>query len=115
MATQEVLSLPATTTKHHVPHPLCPLTASEISNAASLIRSEWPSNVTLSFKNISLHEPEKKKFIPYLEAEHSGRSPGQIDRKSFVNYYIKNTVVFRVQRGVAIGVLGLTFDTGQIS
>lgn len=92
MATQEVSSTEVAAAKHYAPHPLCPLTAFEISATASLLQSVWPSNVTLRFKNISLHEPEKKKLIPHLEAEHSGKSPRPIDRKSFVSYYIRNTV-----------------------
>lgn len=88
---QDFSSTPATA-KTSVPHPLCPLTAAEISTTADLLRSVWPSNVDLRFKVITLDEPEKKSMIPYLEAEHSGAPLPQIPRKSFVSYYIRNTV-----------------------
>jgi primary-amine oxidase len=84
-------SSPATA-KTSVPHPLCPLTAAEISTTADLLRSVWPSNIDLRFKVITLDEPAKKQMVPYLEAEHSGAPLPQIPRKSFVSYYIRNTV-----------------------
>lgn len=88
---QDFSSAPATA-KASVPHPLCPLTATEISTTADLLRSVWPSNIDLRFKVITLDEPAKKQMIPYLEAEHSGAPFPQIPRKSFVSYYIRNTV-----------------------
>jgi primary-amine oxidase len=75
-----------------VAHPLCPLTAAEISTTAELTRSVWPANVDLRFKVITLDEPAKKSMVPYLEAEHSGSALPQIPRKAFVSYYIRNTV-----------------------
>ena len=78
--------------KYHIAHPLCPLTASEISTTAHLVRSVWPANIDLRFKVITLDEPAKKSMIPYLEAEHSGASLPEIPRKAFVSYYIRNTV-----------------------
>ncbi|KAL2428561.1 Copper amine oxidase 1 [Exophiala dermatitidis] len=77
--------------KANVSHPLCPLTASEITTTANLLRSVWPANIDLRFKVITLDEPPKKQMIPYLEAEHSGRPLPQIPRKAFVSYYIRNT------------------------
>lgn len=73
-------------------HPLCPLTASEITKSAQLITGIYPSNISLRFKTITLEEPPKAQLAPYLDAEHHGRAVGQIDRKAFVNYYIRNTV-----------------------
>lgn len=78
--------------KSTVAHPLCPLTAAEITTTAELLRGVWPSTVELHFKVITLDEPAKKQMIPYLEAEHDGSSLPQIDRKSFVSYYLRNTV-----------------------
>ena len=93
MAAAQVVSDPPASRSHHdVAHPLCPLTASEITRTADLIHSVWPSNVELRFKVITLLEPAKKSFIPYLEAEHGGRPLTQIARKSFVSYYLRNTV-----------------------
>ena len=93
MATQQVESdPPAAKATHHVAHPLCPLTASEISRTADLVHSVWPSDIDLRFKVITLLEPAKKAFIPYLDAEHSGGRLPHIPRKAFVAYYIRNTV-----------------------
>jgi Cu2+-containing amine oxidase len=93
MATAEVVSdLPTPKKTYNVAHPLCPLTASEISRTANLIKSVWPVNIDLRFKAITLLEPEKKSFIPYLEAEHNGGPLPKIPRKAFVAYYIRNTV-----------------------
>ena len=91
-AAQVVSDLPEPKATYQVAHPLCPLTASEITRTADLVHSVWPSNIDLRFKVITLLEPAKKSFIPYLEAEHSGRSLPQIPRKAFVAYYIRNTV-----------------------
>ena len=93
MATaQQVVSPQARAPKHSATHPLCPLTASEISDTAQLITNLWPSNVDLLFKVITLEEPLKKHFVPYLHAEHAGTTLPRIDRKAFVSYYLRNTV-----------------------
>lgn len=91
-ATQDVVSPQARAPKHLVAHPLCPLTASEISDTAHLLKSLWPSNVDLLFKVVTLEEPQKKDFVPYLDAEYAGRTLPRIDRKAFVAYYLRNTV-----------------------
>lgn len=82
----------AVATKSSVAHPLCPLTATEITTTADLVRSAWPANTDLRFKVLTLDEPPKKDLLPYLEAEHSGASLPHIDRKAFISYYIRNTV-----------------------
>ena len=73
-------------------HPLGPLTANEILESARLIKGLWPSNTDIQFKAITLQEPSKADLVPFLEAEHSGQQPGAIERRSFVLYYIRNTV-----------------------
>lgn len=73
-------------------HPFAPLTAAEISTTTDLIASVWPAKVDLRFKTITLDEPPKSQMVPYLEAEHSGSSLPFVARKSFVSYYIRNTV-----------------------
>ncbi|RMD42871.1 hypothetical protein DV735_g2295, partial [Chaetothyriales sp. CBS 134920] len=77
--------------KTAVVHPLTPLSGSEITKAADLIRSVWPANTDLRFKAITLLEPEKKSLLPYLEAEHSGGQLPSVPRKAFSAYYIRNT------------------------
>ena len=91
MATQSYEPTP-TPAKHFVAHPLCPLTASEVERTADLIKSLWPAKIDLRFKVITLDEPSKKSFIPYLDAEHNGAALPFIPRKVFVAYYIRNTV-----------------------
>ena len=93
MSTAQVESTPSVGVARQVcSHPLSPLTASEITTSAHLIRGLYPSKTNLQFKAITLEEPEKAQLIPFLDAEHRrGRTPS-IDRKAFVNYYIRNTV-----------------------
>lgn len=73
-------------------HPLGPLTAAEITESARLVRGLWPSNTELQFKVITLQEPNKADLIPFLAAERAGKQAPAIERRSFVVYYIRNTV-----------------------
>jgi primary-amine oxidase len=73
-------------------HPIAPLTASEITDSSRLIRELWPASTNLQFKVITLQEPIKAELLPFLAAEHEGRKPSPIERKSLVVYYIRNTV-----------------------
>ena len=101
MSTEQVESTPSVGVAKHVPsHPLSPLTASEITTSAELIRGLYPSQTNLQFKAITLEEPEKAQLIPFLEAEHCGGRSPSIDRKALVNYYIRNTVC--IQRSTYI-------------
>lgn len=86
-------------------HPLCPLTATEITNAADLLRTTFPSTADLHFKAITLEEPRKAEIVPYLEAEHNGSSLPTIDRRVFLSYYLRHTVcVIREKPGQAFGI-----------
>lgn len=73
-------------------HPLCPLTASEITTSAQLLRDSYPAEIKLQFKAITLQEPPKNEVVEYLAAEHANKQTQPITRRSFVAYYIKNTV-----------------------
>lgn len=73
-------------------HPLGPLSGDEISRSSSLIRAAWPEGTKFQFKVVTLLEPAKAELIPYLSAERKGQSTSSIDRRSFVVYYIRNTV-----------------------
>lgn len=75
-----------------IQHPLAPLTAAEIIESAKLIKSAWPESTNLQFKAITLQEPKKEQAEPYLAAERAGKQPEQIERRSFIVYYIRNTV-----------------------
>jgi primary-amine oxidase len=89
------MSLPfvgASKTLETTQHPIAPLTASEITDSSRLIRELWPSNTNLQFKVITLQEPNKAELLPFLAAEHEGRRPSPVERRSFVVYYIRNTV-----------------------
>jgi primary-amine oxidase len=93
MSTEQVpVSLPFVGKKAIPQHPLGPLTASEIKESTRLIKSIWPSNTNIQFKVITLKEPNKADLTPFLAAEHSGQQPPAIERRSFVVYYIRNTV-----------------------
>lgn len=89
------MSLPyviAAKTTQMAQHPIAPLTASEITDSSRLIRELWPANTNLQFKTITLREPDKSELLPFLVAEHEGREASPIERRSFVVYYIRNTV-----------------------
>ena len=73
-------------------HPLSPLTGAEISQATNIIHSLYPAKTNLHFKAVTLQEPPKAQLIPFLDAVHYGQSLPSIERKAFVNYYIRNTV-----------------------
>lgn len=96
MSTEQMpISLPfvdAAKTPQMAQHPIAPLTASEITDSSRLIRELWPSNTNLQFKVITLQEPNKAELLPFLAAAHEGRRPSLIERRSFVVYYIRNTV-----------------------
>jgi primary-amine oxidase len=90
---QVPVSLPLSRGKGTSPqHPLGPLTPAEISESASLIKGLWPTNTNIQFKTITLHEPSKEELTPYLGAERVGQQTLVLERKSFVVYYIRNTV-----------------------
>lgn len=73
-------------------HPLSPLTAIEISTSSQLIHRLYPPRTDLHFKAVTLQEPNKAHLLPYLDAEHLRAKPPLLDRRSFVCYYIRNTV-----------------------
>ncbi len=94
MSTEQVpVSLPFVGAKKSAPqHPLGPLTASEITETAKIIKSIWPSTTNIQFKSITLQEPNKSDLVPFLAAEHAGQPTPTIERRSFVVYYLRNTV-----------------------
>lgn len=73
-------------------HPLSPLTAFEISTSSQLIHRLYPPRTDLHFKAVTLLEPVKAQIVSYLEAEQARAKKPSIERKSFVCYYIRNTV-----------------------
>lgn len=85
-------SLPVRSSKRTAAHPFAPLSRDEISTASSLIQSQWPEKADLQFKAVTLEEPAKAEAVPFLEAERNGQRLPAIDRKAFVNYYIRKTV-----------------------
>ena len=91
-------------------HPLCPLSALEIEASVSLIKALHPPETDLLFKQITLNEPAKEQLAPYLDAEFSGSQKTSIDRRSFVNYYIRYTV--RVLAIHALGAADLIYEAG---
>lgn len=56
-------------------HPLQNITASEIRQAAEIVKNGIKTRATLTsirFKYITLHEPPKALLMPYLDAESDG-------------------------------------------
>ena len=93
MSTETVdISTTPRTAKSVPSHPLAPLTASELTSAAAIIKASWPAHTDLHFKVVTLEEPPKSEVLKYLGAEHNGRQLPSISRKAFINYYIRNTV-----------------------
>lgn len=93
MATESVAAPPPVYAAHHTDtHPLAPISADEIANAVSIIKSQWPENTNFQFKAVTLQEPPKAETVPYIEAEFHGGDLPHIDRRVFVTYYIRNTV-----------------------
>lgn len=78
--------------KQMASHCIAPLTGDEISHASGLVKALYPSNTSLQFKVVTLQEPPKVEVLQYLEAEHSKGPLPAIERKAWVNYYIRNTV-----------------------
>lgn len=75
-------------------HPFADLSTNEIEQARKLVQELHPQTL-LSFKAITLEEPEKSCMIDYLEAEHSGSSrPTAPQRVAYCVYYIRGTVRF---------------------
>ena len=100
MSTEQIVPTPSVgVAKHASIHPLSPLTSREIVKSAELIRGIYPQKTNLQFKVITLQEPEKAQSIPFLDSEHRGVQVPSIDRKAFVNYYIRNTVCLVIHLG----------------
>lgn len=103
MLTEQILSsLPFVGGKKTITpnHPLGPLTAGEISESAKIIKSIWPENTNIQFKAITLQEPNKADLVPFLAAERARKSTPTIERRSFVVYYLRNTVSNSISSGV---------------
>ena len=77
-------------------HPLAPLTSGEILQSRDLIQSLYSASTALLFKQITLQEPRKEELVPYFDGEHRGVQAQGIDRRAFINYYIRNTVRYIV-------------------
>lgn len=72
-------------------HPLRDLTASEIKQAASLVR-QLHRGQELVFKAITLAEPQKDLVLQYFKAQENGTALPAIPRIVFAAYYFKGTV-----------------------
>lgn len=73
------------------PHPFEDLTAGEITRAAQLVQSMHNGTV-LSFKAITLEEPDKALMLKFLDAEHKGRKVETPPRVAYCAYYFRGTV-----------------------
>lgn len=77
-------------------HPFAPLASREITASAQILKASWPESTDIHFKTITLLEPKKEEVIPFLAAERSGKKERSPERRSFVLYYIRNTVSYSV-------------------
>ncbi|KAL1973967.1 hypothetical protein VTN31DRAFT_5527 [Thermomyces dupontii] len=68
------------------PHPFDPLSPEEISKAADIIRKAHAGQ-KITFRVLTLAEPPKKLMIPFLEAEHQGRSAQPPARQAQVQFH----------------------------
>jgi Cu2+-containing amine oxidase len=73
-------------------HPLASLSEYEIRLTATLIKNLWSSSIDIYFKVITLLEPPKHELLEYFDADHRGSTLPYIERKAWVNYYLRNTV-----------------------
>ncbi|KAF2115588.1 copper amine oxidase [Lophiotrema nucula] len=95
MSTETIATTPSARPTKSVPtHPLAPLSATELTSAAAIIKASWPAHTDIHFKVVTLEEPPKAEVLAYLDAEHSGRPLPAISRTAFLNYYIRNTNKF---------------------
>ncbi|KAF2108826.1 amine oxidase [Lophiotrema nucula] len=79
-------------------HPLDPLTPSEITSAAAIVRNYFPG-ASLIFRAITLSEPPKKELIPYLQAERLGEHlPSPPPRVAQIQFYLENATQYRKAR-----------------
>jgi primary-amine oxidase len=67
-------------------HPLDPLTADEILQVSSLLKSKTPEK-SLHFKIITIIEPPKAQLRPFLIAERNGSVQSKLSRKASSLYY----------------------------
>ncbi|KAF7548687.1 hypothetical protein G7046_g8593 [Stylonectria norvegica] len=74
-------------------HPFADLSSDEIKRARNLIQAAYP-RILLSFKAITLEEPDKALMIDYLQAEHEKRLSPAPDRLAFCAYYVRGTSDF---------------------
>lgn len=72
-------------------HPFADLTESEIEYAREIIQAQHPRTL-LSFKAITLEEPDKILMLKYLEGEHAGVARPRPDRIAYCAYYFRGTV-----------------------
>ncbi|KAI1390612.1 copper amine oxidase [Hypoxylon trugodes] len=103
-------------------HPFADLTAAEIIEARDLIQAQHPRTI-LSFKAITLDEPDKKLMKQFLEAEHAGQKAPAPDRIAYCPYYLRGTTTFfaahvnlttkKVERSSNTGVHG-NADFGEV-
>lgn len=73
------------------PHPFEDLTAAEITRAAQLVQS-MHNGVVLSFKAITLEEPDKPTMLKFLDQEHKKNRVEVPPRIAYVAYYFRGTV-----------------------
>jgi primary-amine oxidase len=90
----EPVSRIASTTKalQSPKHPLDPLTAAEIIQVSSLLKSQEPGKKHgLHFKAIGIIEPPKRELRAFLSAERKGLNPTLLPRRASALFYHRGT------------------------
>ena len=77
-----------------MPHPLDPITPSELSRAVEILRKRY-AGARLRFKKIDLEEAPKKEVLAYLEAEHSRKGTRVPDRRAVIYFHQRIEGVFQ--------------------
>jgi primary-amine oxidase len=75
------------------PHPFADLTSKEVTKSRHLVQALHP-RVLLSFKAITLEEPDKDRMVEFLEAEHTAglNTVASPPRVAYCAYYLRGTV-----------------------
>lgn len=82
----------ATTPLQTQKHPLDPLTAAEIGQVSTLLKTQGPGKeYGIHFKAIGIIEPPKSKLRAFLSAERDGLKPTPLPRRASSLFYHRGT------------------------
>ena len=83
---------PATKYIQNPKHPLDPLTAAEIIQISTLLKTQGPGTKhSLHFKTIGITEPPKSTLRAFLSSERNGLKPAILPRRASALFYVRGT------------------------